>query len=455
MELADKQKTFEQRRYEQLRLEKALGRTAIDGYERRRYNEITSGLAEALSGRVETQYSFGLQDGKFIADDGEPIEDMLLRALQEDIKDAAHDDFYKFLPHRSRAELENFRTMQRVAIGNEAFNTQIEISVYNEELDTSEVNRHKLQRAAQMPEWGRTMVRLSHWDGQKLNIVTLSSDNLPPADKSGTSSVSLFKEAAKRSLGYEFAADSANAILAEPIRLRADGGNWKSLAKSLVAEADNVLSERYGSQWLQGRPESEAVDLQKYVESQEQVLKGLLYAERQLAKEHNNFDSYQAAFNKELRKAAALLERRLALGKANEAIVDYQAAAIGAGAWADAEGKSYNMCGLVLGAEKSSVAQQTGSESLARLIGQPVECPFCEKKVVVPTKDLEQGKLYCNNCDTGVDVCTGEKFRRTKDKHTLHNKKSFADELIDGWLEWNRQYDAQRQKKKLKQTKSA
>jgi len=439
-----------------LRLEKALGRTAIDGYERRRYDEITSGLAEALSGRVETKYSFGLREGRFIADDGEPIEDMLLRALQKDIKVAAHDDFYGFLPHRSRAELDNLRAMQHAAAGHEAYDTQIEISVYNQELDTSEANRHKLQRAAQMPEWGRTMVRLSHWDGEKLNIITMSSDNLPPASESAVPSISLFKEAAKRSFGYEFASDDAIGMLAEPIRLKANGGSWKHLAKNLVSEADNILSEKYGGQWLQGRPVSEAIDLQKYVESQEQVLKGLFDAESQLAKGHNSFESYQAAFNKELRKAAALLERRLTLGKTDETIADYQAAAAGAGDWADAEGKSYNMCGMVLGAENTNIVQQTGSESLARLIGQPVECPFCEKKVVVPTKDLEQGKLYCNNCDTGVDVCTGEKFSRNKGrKNTAHNKKSFADELIDGWLAWNRQYDAERQQKKLKQAKAA
>jgi hypothetical protein len=234
-------------------------------------------------------------------------------------------------------------------------------------------------------------------------------------------------------------------MLAEPIRLRAEGDNWKQLAKGLVSEADNILSEKYGGHWLQGRPESEAVDLQKYVESQAQVLEGLFDVERKLAKELKDFDSYKAAFNKELRKAAALLEHRLTLGKTSEAIVDYQAAATGAGAWADAEGKSYNMCGLVLSAENTNLAQQTGSESLARLIGQPVECPFCEKKVVVPAKDLEQGKLYCNNCDTGVDVCTGEKFNRNKDKrNNLRYKKSFADELIDGWLEWNRRYQEEK-----------
>jgi hypothetical protein len=437
--------TFEQRRYEQLRLEKALGRTALDGYERRRYDEITSGLAEALSGRVDTEYSFSLQNNKFVADDGEPIEDMLLRALQEDIKTATSDGFYNFLPHRSRAELDNFRSMQLAAAGQETYNTQIEISVYNEELDTSETNRRKLMHAAQMPEWGRTMVRLSHWDGEKLNIMTMSSDNLPPGNESGISSTNLFKEAAKRSLGYKFAAGDANGMLAEPIRLRAEGDNWKQLAKGLVSEADNILSEKYGGHWLQGRPESEAVDLQKYVESQAQVLEGLFDVERKLAKELKDFDSYKAAFNKELRKAAALLEHRLTLGKTSEAIVDYQAAATGAGAWADAEGKSYNMCGLVLGAENTNLAQQTGSESLARLIGQPVECPFCEKKVVVPAKDLEQGKLYCNNCDTGVDVCTGEKFNRNKDKrNNLRYKKSFADELIDGWLEWNRRYQEEK-----------
>jgi len=443
LELPAAQKTFEERRFEQLRLEQALGRTAIEGYESRRYDEITSGLAEALNGRIETEYAFDLVEGKFAADDGEPIEDMLIRALRKDIKTASRDNFYTFLPERSRAELDNFRSIQAAAAGSAGFNTQIEISVFNEELNTSESSSKKLQHAAQMPEWGRTMVRLSHWDGRKLNIVTMSSDN--PANGEGFSSTSLFKEAASRSLGYMFDADSPNEMLAEPIRLRIEDGSWKHIARKLVNQADAILSERHGGNWIQGRPESESVDLQRYVESQSQIMDGLLAADQRLAKQYYDFENYQAAFNKELRKAAALLERRLMLGKTDEVIADYEAAATGAGAWADAEGRSYNMCGLVLGAENSNrTAQQTGSESLTRLIGQHVECPFCDKKVIVPAADLEAGKLYCKSCDTGVDVCTGERFSRRK--KTNAGKRSFVDELIDDFQEIRRQEALKRER---------
>jgi hypothetical protein len=435
------EQTFEQRHFERLRLAgtaQEIGRTAVSGYERRRYDEVTSGLTEALSGTVETEYSFELKDGRFVAEDGEPIEELLLRALNKDIKLASRDSFYSFLPQRSRAELDNFRRMQAMARGESACNALVEISPYTQELDTSQGNREKLEKAAQMPAWGRTMVRLSHWDGQQLHILTLSSDNQPAAETftrgASIPSVQLFKEAARRSLGYSFEAETSGGMLAEVIPLRVNDGSWKQAAKDLVSEADRILAERHGGQWKQGRPEHETVDLQKYVESQTQVLEGLFAAERRLAAQYSDYESYEKAFHNELRKSAALLERRLELGKQDEAIVDYETAAAGAGAWADAAGRTYNMCGLVLTPEQSEAQAQSPFESLMRLMNKKIHCPECSKEVVVPEGDLKEGKLSCAECGYWVDVCTGGKGYAKKTAEGIKSKAVSGFEIIAGWF---------------------
>ena len=35
-----------------------------------------------------------------------------------------------------------------------------------------------------------------------------------------------------------------------------------------------------------------------------------------------------------------------------------------------------------------------------------------QKKSYSTDKDLEAGRLYCKECEYGVDVCTGKKFSR-------------------------------------------
>lgn len=414
-EIQTDEQTFEQRRFEQLRQETAgdIGKIALRGYEQRRYDEITSGLAEALSGTIDNSYPFRLENGRLVAEDGEPFEDLLIRGLHEDMKLASRDPFFSFLPQRSRAELDNFRRMEAMARGETTYNTILEISPCTEELDTSEPNRNKLIKASQKPYWRRTMVRLSHWDGDKLHIATLSSDNLKAAENFNFpeegSSVSLFKEAVRRKLGYEYRADSSGDMLAEPIELELEGHSWKSIAKDVVAEADKILSERHGGIWRQGRPEGEAVDLQRYVESQTQIIEGLFKAERKIANSCSNYESYQTAFNRELFNCIALLERRLESGRTDEKIVDYEAASGSAGAVAQAQGRSYDMCGTIIAAGENNVAQQAGSETLMRLQNKKVKCPECSEEVVVPTGKLKEGKLTCVECGYWLDVCTGKK----------------------------------------------
>lgn len=441
-----KDKTFEQRRFELLKQKQAaydVGRVAISGYERRHYDEITSGLAEALSGAVSTHYTFELKSSQLVAEDGEPIEELMLRGLHKDIKKASKDPFFEFLPQRSRAELDNFRYAQAMANGEVEHNTLLEISVLTEELNTSETNRKKLIEAAQKPYWGRTMTRLSHWDGEKLHIFTMSSDNLPASETYGhvapdQSSLSLFQEAAKRKLNYQFKATNSGDMLAEPIRLKIEDNSWKTLASDIITEVDKILAEHHGGIWRQGRPEVEAIDLQKYVESQKTILDGLFRAEKRIAKESKNQAHYQRVFERELYNCIALLEMRLQQGRPRDEVIDYEAASVGAGAIAQAEGKVFDMCGELVVADQANVATQTGSETLERLINKKIHCPECTKEVVVPKDDLQDGKLSCRECGYWLDVCTGERGFAKKNEKTTDSELSGWD-IIAEWFRKDRQ----------------
>lgn len=450
--------SFERRRHELLRFalapeagRLAMAETYSESLEKRRDDELISTLAEGLKGQVNTHYAFELVNGQLVAGDGEPIEELLLRGLRSDIKLASEDNFFSFLPQRSRAELDNFRLVQTMARGEAGFNTLLEISPYNEELDTSQTNRDRLVRAAQKPYWGRTMIRLSHWNGQQMHIITLSSDNLPAAQSfnrsASSSSVEIFKEAAQRAFNYQFIAENANEMLAKPIRFNIVDNSWRYLPDKLSSTVDTVLSVRYGGEWRQGRPVSESVDLQKYVQSQTEVLAGLKRADRRLAKQYPDFEDYQKAFEREIYNCLALLEKRLELGKTNEKIVDYEAASADVGGMAQAEGKTYDACGLIIDAGKNSqtsTAQQTGYESLLRLENKRISCYGCKKDVIVDKKYLEKGKLHCNKCGYHLDVCTGKASYKKVNKN-LTSQASGGRSAFREW--WQRQKQEEEIKK--------
>ena len=415
METAEKLNTFERRHYETLRRQalvsdvgsvalRGMSNEELQGLEKRRYDEITSGLAEALPGKISTAWSFELIEGKLVAKDGQEIEQLLINGLRSSIKMAAQDSFYgDFLPQRARHELNELREQEAMARGETNFNTIVTFSPYSEEYDSKD-NCHKLKYAGQEPGSQRGMIRISYWDGGLLHIYTRS------IDKSDTK---LFKQVAKRSLNYGFSAPGSTAMLGERIHLNIQDESWKSLAGRLTAEADLMLSERWGGVWEQGRNETEAVDIQAFVESQQEIIKGLFNIEGPLASRHTDFESYKQAFDQEIYNHIALLKQRLKLGTVDK-IIDIATASSAAGAIAQAHGEVYNMCGYVLSpsSPEAALAARTGFESIKLLAGKKVECPFCNEKVIVPKEDLDNARLYCKQCDTGIFVCTGERFHK-------------------------------------------
>lgn len=405
------EQTFGERYYAAIR---NLGRVGLglavfenlQSLEKRRYDELTSGLAEALPGVVKTHWAFEPVDGKLVAKDGQTTEQLLINGLHDAIHKANHDSFYiPFLPARARHELDELREQEAMVNGRVNFNTIVTFSPYSEEYDTEET-KEKLKNAAQDPDWQRAMIRVSHWDGEELHVFTSSSDN---------SDVSLLRETAKVGLGYEFNAEDSTAMLGERIHLDVRNSAWLDLADSITAQADVILSKRQGGEWHQGRPAAEAKDTQKYIESQTEIIYDLLETEKKLAAGSNSFKEYKKAIDMVMYDHAALLKRRIGMGD-NFSIIDVAAASVAAGNISRANGEVFNMCGYVLepGSTEAQMAVRTGFESLMRLLGKEVKCPACEKKVVVPANKLLDGRLACKKCGYEVDACTGKVYKKPK-----------------------------------------
>ena len=125
---------FEYRFYEAMRREAlapAIGKVGIDGAQdtelqrlkKRRKVELQSTLAEGMRPEnlrtvIDTHYPIEMANGRLVADDGEPLEDMLNRALVEDTILAEKDEFFAdFLPQVTSHELDELHQWEAMARG--------------------------------------------------------------------------------------------------------------------------------------------------------------------------------------------------------------------------------------------------------------------------------------------------------------------------------------------------
>jgi len=378
----------------------------LASYERRQYDEVQSAIVEALKGTLATHYTFNLKDGKLVARDGEDIEQLLERGVELADEMVAKNPFFEqFLPRRAATELAEHRENLAMAAGKTDFNTNVVLSPYNEELHTKETE-DLLVEAGQKPYSKRAMLRISHWDGEMLHIITRSLDE---------SSLKLLQAAVIRATGYSYDAATPNEMLAERIHKNMTIDEVLVLADRITGAFDKILAERKGGRWQQGRSEDDAANIQRHVELSDDIVRELISEGRCLALEQPDYLSYKKAFEAKLYDYAALIEKRLETG-VSEKVDDIQTAASAAGAVAASEGRVYDMCGMVISAssKQAGTAAQTGLESLARLEGKKITCPECKSKVVVPREDLKAGKLTCSDCGYGVDVCTGRTYKKSR-----------------------------------------
>ncbi len=410
-----------------LALASSIGRLAIeesfDGVEQRKTDEVIDGIAEAIPGIVKNVRSYETVNGVLVAEDGKPMEKLLLSGLKHSIKLASNDSFLaSFGPARARYELDEARLWQKMVNGETGYNTVQVFSPYSEEYSTEE-NEAKLQLAGQEPKSKRAMLRIAHWDGRQLHILTRSIDN---------SSVDTLKAAAQNYDGFNYNSTNSTDMLGERRGANMNKGEVFKFANGLVEEADKIISYQIGEQTYQGRPVSEAHDTQKYVQSQTIIINNLMKISKELAGKYSNYGDYKCAWEKELFKYTALIKERM-LRNDDRAIVNIAQAASASGAAAEARGESYNMCGTIISANgQPQPGEGTGFDSVKNLIGKKVTCPECKEKVVVPTSKIQEGRLCCPDCKYEVDVCTGEVYSKSHGsrKKTKSEEMSIADTIV-------------------------
>ncbi len=401
-----------------------IGRTALQenfaGVEQRKTDEVIDGIAEAIPGVVKNLRPYDVVDGVLVAEDGQPMEELLVNGVSHSMKLASGDSLLaQFGPSRARHELNEARLWQSMVNGEGGYNTLLVLSPYSEEYLTDETVV-KLQRAGQEPKTKRAMLRIAHWDGQQLHVLTRSIDN---------SSVAMLQEASVRHDGYRYNAKNSTEMLGERRELNMGKEQVVNFARGLVVEADRLISQNIREQTIQGRPAREAHDTQQYVQSQQQIISSLVRISRQLASDHTTYESYKKAWEKQLYDHTALIKERM-LGNDTRIIEDVGRAASASGVGAESRGETYNMCGTIISANgESRAGEGIGMESVKNLIGRKVTCPECKEKVEIPTSKLNEDILCCPDCKYEVEVCTGQVI--TKSQKGSNNPSSDRMSIYD------------------------
>lgn len=389
-----------------------LGRLVLKGsgdYENRLKDEFMTSVGEALEGKVATEYSFNInKDSCVVASDGELLEFMMVRGLDEVIQKAEADPFYAdFLPHRARYELEELQYIQKRILAGARNEAIIVLSPYSEEYAHDIA---KLESAYQRPDCRRAMLRATYWEGGRVHVITRSLDN---------ASVRLLQATAKSALGFEYSARTSTEMLGERISCQAPSlESIRYLVDVIVEQYDELCSYELGYEVVQGRAR-DAINPQTIIEAYPEIAANYLKEVQALAR-----SSKIDEFHKKLREVQynhIALSKEIIEGKDIEGSIGE--ASVKAGSVAAYRGDAFNACGVIISMDKENeIIKGAGFESLMHLSGKRIQCPECLVKVVVNDKLLEKGILQCSECDLTVSVC-GDNFEAQKHKRKLKNAK--------------------------------
>ncbi len=414
------EKNFNERYYEhyhrKVRVAPFLGRVGRHGTERsrteraleeRQRDEVQSFIAEAINGRIKTEYSFEAANGKLVAADGEYFEDMFARSLDGANELADLDDFYEnFLPLRAKYEFDELHEQELIINNSINGNTLITFSPYTEESYDPQKpeSTKKLIRAHQKPYLRRAMVRMFYFDGSKAHILSRSIDD---------SNVEMLQKAAEASsLKYTFNAVTSTEMLGERILTTYSSRDEAKEALDrivVIAEALSTASMR-------------KFDAQKLVESQPAVIDKLLAEARRMARFAPDYGSYSDAWEKVLYNAVALIESVACGHKIDTGNIDGDMSV--AGAQARKESRPYDGCGYVLDG-KSQMLQKLGYSSLESKKSES-RCPFCNSKATGTCLDMQ-----CTNVKQCGSELKGGKVIRQRGKKI--KEVSWADAFISYW----------------------
>jgi hypothetical protein len=423
--------TFVERWYSQARrvacarpLGHASLRETITGLETRFDVEIASGFSEALRGKVATHYEFDVDEvGHILAPDGEQLEVMMLRARRDAYELASKDSRMQFVVDRFEEEVRELSEQQRMVRGESQHNTIITFSPYTQEL----IDQPDLLKAGyQRPELLRSMVRISHWDGQTMHIYTRSLDN---------STLELLGLTAKDSLGHTFASNDSLGMLGERVHRSLSKGEVETMLSVVCASFDKHLCARSGKHSEQGAYAPDNMDLLTFVQAHPKILFNIKSEARHLAKKAKTYEEFETLFNGCLYKHLALYEKLLDGESLSAESISAQAS--NAGESASEAGATYSLCGTVVAgtAGLNTPGPLTGFESLMSLSNRLVACPGkpgqkCGKQVLIKDEHLEQGVLACTACGHVRSICGDSRAENRIRREVEKEQKAHRRELI-------------------------
>jgi hypothetical protein len=390
-------RSFTERFYEvqKSRAADGSGRLAVAEYVslyNRFEDEVTSGFSEALDGRVVSEFEFDVLDGKIIAADGEQLEGMMLRARMRAYEVAQLNPLMQFVVDRFDEEINELHEQQAMTQIGATYNTLITQSPMTFELAHLPA---LLKKGFQRPDLGRSMSRISHWDGKRMHIITRSLDS---------SSLALLESTVRDALGHSYQSADSLSILRDRIKRSMTLDTARGLADSICSHYDNNYYLSTGIRTKQGMRLG-AVDLVRFVQSHPEITANVRAEVEKFASECRSYEEFQSMFSSCLYRHLALFDEILQ-GRGLTGI-DVSSSASDAGCRAEEIGIVYSMCGELIGGERDPIAIQTGFESLMLYSGKKVQCPNdkCRKMVVIEDKYLTDGVMHCKACKHTVDVC--------------------------------------------------
>lgn len=359
------------------------------------YEDISTGLAEALNGQMYSSYDFTFDGTDLIAEDGRPMTPILEKSIKTAEIAALLNPLLVPEIERRQVEMEEFQTILAMARG-EGPNTLVAIW---------EIPDYVLQHGGDVGGYRydlkRAMMRIAHRlpNGKvRIQSQTLDSGFRP---------------------GYESFYDALDQpspedqpLYRQPIQLDLDEERASSLSNELRDRYDHALLLATGIVHTAGRTKHPVQNTLIFVKQQTDLLDAFT---NKFAHLHMNDIPEDEMYN-----LAAAMQRRME-GRQYVAI-DVSDEMGGAGAAARDSGETYSYCGFTLSSGKTAERQlgQLGYGGLIRVMS----CGVCGGRAL----GVECGNAKCYEKDCGSELINGRVINNQK---SSNRQKAIAKSIWD------------------------
>lgn len=422
-------------------------------YRQRLYEQAAdqeeSHISEVLNGTVRTHFDFDISNGKLyllqpngVTEWSEMHSNGKKRA---NLKAAINPEFLPYAQMAS-AELEESKTQEEI------IRRGIPAALVKLSLSGNDVmSKSALKKIGRDPDLSRAFLRVSVFDGSKLRIYSRSIDGVNLMDgRKIVNGWGTFNEDKAKLDPDSSSVDILNTdIILDESQISVN--KMHQLADNLVARYDDLQFQKTGKTHRAGL-DPEGVDTYQFVKENLDLMNAHMDGLSELSAKDLPVALLALQANDLRYDIMASFKRRIEGTWAIEGSLAESVADAGAGE--RAAGTSFYGCDTVVSASSANVANSgyvnsgRNEKNLMDLSGKKLRCvnKSCKKEVVVPDKDLRDGKLSCKECGLVYDVCNRESFFRNVD-----NKNKATEE--SPMAKWNREYNFKKQQERLEKIK--